>query len=174
TRALGLYVEEGRIRALVPLADARELAAAGLAADGSAPSWRPSEPPRPPPSNPPPHASEGGQGAPDVRGPVCESRYASLPVHDFGQRPVVPAFVNGHTHLGMAPLRGITSRAARAGDVVKDVFFRVEEHLTASDVRAFTRVAAFECLLAGVAEVWDHYYYGHSVAQALLDVGLTG
>lgn len=174
TRALGLYVEEGRIRALVPLADARELAAAGLAADGSAPSWRPSELPRPPSSNPRPHGSEGGQGAPDDRGRVSESRYASLPVHDFGQRPVVPAFVNGHTHLGMAPLRGITSRAARAGDVVKDVFFRVEEYLTASDVRAFTRVAAFECLLAGVAEVWDHYYYGHSVAQALLDVGLTG
>ena len=172
-RALGVYVEEGRIQALVPLAEGRELSAAGLTADGIVPSWRPSELPRPPSSNPRPPA-EDARTTTDVRRRTIEARFAPLPVHDFGGRPVVPAFVNGHTHLGMAPMRGITSRSSRAGDVVKDVFFRIEEHLTPSDVLAFTRIAAFECLLAGVAEVWDHYYYGQSIAQALLEVGLTG
>lgn len=172
-RALGVYVEQGKIQAVVPLHEARELSMAGLTADGIVPSWRPTEPPRPPSSNPRP-ADDDARTTTDVRRRTSETRFAPLPVHDFGARPVVPAFVNGHTHLGMAPLRGITSRAARAGDVVKDVFFRIEEHLTPADVLAFTRVAAFECLLAGVAEVWDHYYYGESIAQALLEVGLTG
>jgi len=168
-RPLGLYVEEGKIRALVPLAEARELAQAGLADDGSVPSWRPSEPPRPPGA---PLAED--DGSTDGRRRSQEPRPLAPHVHDFGARPIVPAFVNGHTHLGMAPLRGITSRAARRGDVVKDVFFEVERHLTPEDVLAFTRIAAFECLLAGVAEVWDHYYYGTAIAQALLEVGLTG
>jgi len=175
-RPLGLYVEEGRIRELVPLPEARELAAQGLTADGSAPSWRPSSRPRLTPL-PPPQAegiTSDERTRTDVRRRSPDSWAAPPPVHDFGARPVVPAFVNGHTHLGMAPLRGITSRTARSGDVVRDVFFRVESHLTPEDVLAFTRLAGFECLLSGVAEVWDHYYHGAAIAQALLEVGLTG
>jgi len=175
-RPLGLYVVEGKINALVPLTEAREYAAAGLAGDGSVPSRRPSEPSRP--SNPEVSAADGDDANPrtrtDVRRRPSEPRFAPPRVHDFGGRPVVPSFVNGHTHLGMAPLRGLTSRTARSGDVVKDLFFRIEQHLTPEDVLAFTRLAGFECLLMGVGEVWDHYYYGESIAQALLEVGLTG
>src|SRR5688572_23606306 len=167
-RPLGLYVEEGKICATVALDEARELAASGLTADGSVPSYRPSQPPRRPGSDRADDQDGSTRTTTDVRRRASEPRGASPPVHDFGGRPVVPAFVNGHAHLGMAPLRGITSRRARAGDVVKDVFFRIEEHLTPSDVLAFTRLAGFECLLAGVAEVWDHYYYGEAIAQALL------
>src|SRR5690606_30761517 len=44
----------------------------------------------------------------------------------------------------------------------------------AADVSAFTRLGAVESLLCGVTEVWDHYYYGEAVAEALLQVGLPG
>jgi len=95
-------------------------------------------------------------------------------VLDFGARPLLPSFVNAHVHLGMAPLRGITSRRSRSGNVVSDVFFEVERHLSSDDVFAFTRLGAFESLLSGVGEVWDHYYHGEAVARALLEVGLSG
>ncbi len=93
---------------------------------------------------------------------------------EVGRRPIVPSFVNGHTHLSMAPLRGIASHAARLGNVVSDVFFQLEQHLTPEDVYAFTKLGAYESLFHGVGEVWDHYYHGKEVARALLQVGLTG
>lgn len=95
-------------------------------------------------------------------------------IHDVGRAPVVPGWVNAHTHLAMAPLRGITSQKARSKNVVNDVFFRIESNMTAQDVRAFTRMGAYESALCGTLFVWDHYYHGEAVAQALLDVGLSG
>ncbi|HSC89414.1 MAG TPA: amidohydrolase family protein [Polyangiaceae bacterium] len=95
-------------------------------------------------------------------------------VRDWGRRPLVPSFVNAHVHLAMAPLRGITDVAVRQGNVVSEVFFAIESHLQEGDVRAFARLGAYESLLAGVGEVWDHYYAGLEVAEALSDVGLSG
>lgn len=95
-------------------------------------------------------------------------------VHELGARVLAPAFVNAHTHLAMGAFRGVASAAARGGNVVTDLFFRLEAALSAEDVRAFTRMGAYECLLAGSAEVWDHYYFGEAVAEGLLDVGLSG
>ncbi len=93
---------------------------------------------------------------------------------DVGARPVCPAFVNGHTHLALAPLRGIASVQRRWTNVVTDTFFRFEKFMTASDVRVFSRLAAFESALFGVGLVWDHYYFGREVALALAEVGLGG
>jgi cytosine/adenosine deaminase-related metal-dependent hydrolase len=38
----------------------------------------------------------------------------------------VPAFVNGHTHLAMGALRGITGSGSFDGNVVEDLFFKLE------------------------------------------------
>ncbi len=87
---------------------------------------------------------------------------------------LTPAFVNAHTHLAMSFFRAIDLRSAASANMVRDVFFKIESHLTAEDVRAFTRIGAYESLLFGVGHVWDHYYYGEAIAQALQDVGLSG
>ena len=97
-----------------------------------------------------------------------------IPIHDVGNSPVVPSFVNGHSHLAMAPLRGMTSALNRQGNVVSDIFFAVESHMTSEDVRAFTRLGAWESITCGVGEVWDHFYFGEAIANGLADVGLTG
>lgn len=102
------------------------------------------------------------------------ARKDNVPLLDFGDRPIVPGWVSGHVHLAMAPLRGIASRASQRGDVVTDLFFAIERCLTPEDVRCFSVMGAYEALLAGVTEVWDHYYFGDQVAAALADVGLPG
>ncbi len=102
------------------------------------------------------------------------ARKDNVPLLDFGDHPIVPGWVSGHAHLAMAPLRGIASRASQRGDVVADLFFAIESRLTPEDVRCFSAVGAYEALLAGVTEVWDHYYFGDQVAAALADVGLPG
>jgi 5-methylthioadenosine/S-adenosylhomocysteine deaminase len=92
---------------------------------------------------------------------------------DFAERLISPAFVNAHTHLALAFLRGVQAGAARR-NLVEDLYFAFESRLTPADIRAFSRMGAYESLLAGVGLVWDHYYGGSAVADALLDTGLTG
>ncbi|TVQ90237.1 MAG: hypothetical protein EA397_12835 [Deltaproteobacteria bacterium] len=93
---------------------------------------------------------------------------------DLGDRLVAPAWVNAHTHLAMSALRGLGGDEAREGNVVEDLWFRVESELTRDDVRAFARLGALECLLCGTGAVFDHYYHADAVAEALVDVGLEG
>jgi 5-methylthioadenosine/S-adenosylhomocysteine deaminase len=95
-------------------------------------------------------------------------------VHDFGDRLLSPAFVNPHTHIALGFLRGAAPPSALAGNMVRQFYFGIEARLDAGDVRAFARMGAWESLLHGVGLVWDHYYYGEAVAEALLDTGLAG
>jgi 5-methylthioadenosine/S-adenosylhomocysteine deaminase len=92
---------------------------------------------------------------------------------DFGDRLITPAFVNAHTHLALAFLRGVEASGARR-NLVEDLYFAFESRLTPEDIRAFSRMGAYESLLSGVGLVWDHYYGGSAVADALLDTGLCG
>jgi 5-methylthioadenosine/S-adenosylhomocysteine deaminase len=97
---------------------------------------------------------------------------------DLDDRLITPAFVNAHTHLALSFMRGRdlpdgTKRDARQ-NLVEDVYFKHESKLSPADIRAFSRMGAYESLLAGVGFVWDHYYGGTAVADALLDTGLAG
>ncbi|MGB1275017.1 MAG: amidohydrolase family protein [Nannocystaceae bacterium] len=94
--------------------------------------------------------------------------------HDFGDKLVSPAWVNGHVHLAMAAFRGIGGVEATRGNVVEDLYYRLERALTLADIRAFTRLGAYESLLAGVGFVWEHYYGGEALAAGLRDTGLAG
>lgn len=93
---------------------------------------------------------------------------------DLGNHLVAPAFINAHTHLAMGGFRGLIGNDALRGNVVEDLFYRLETAITAEDVRAFTRLGALESLRHGVARVWDHYYFAESIAAGMHDVGLRG
>jgi 5-methylthioadenosine/S-adenosylhomocysteine deaminase len=104
-------------------------------------------------------------------------RAAPLPADcrlvDLGDRLLAPAFVNGHTHLPMAAFRGLASARAFSGNVVEDLFYRLESGLDGATVRALTRLGAYECLLSGTATVFEHYYQGVALAAGIRDVGLS-
>ncbi len=95
-------------------------------------------------------------------------------VEDLGDALVTPAFVNAHTHLCMLAFRGIGGLASLEGNVVKDLYFKLERNLEPQDVRAFTRLGAVEALLSGTGMVWEHYYFGDMLVEGLQDVGLCG
>lgn len=105
---------------------------------------------------------------------VSEPDPSATEVIDVGADLIAPAFINAHTHLSMGAFRGLLGPDDLAGNVVEDLFFRLESGLQADDVRAFTRLGAYECLAAGVGMVWDHYYFGTSVAAGIIDAGLCG
>ena len=88
---------------------------------------------------------------------------------------LTPAFINAHTHLAMNCFRGIDlAPSGVKHNMVENLFFACEARLSAADVRAFTRMGAYESLLAGVGFVWDHYYHGQAIGEALADTGLSG
>jgi cytosine/adenosine deaminase-related metal-dependent hydrolase len=87
---------------------------------------------------------------------------------------ITPAFVNGHTHLALGFLRGADMEDACRSNMVEEFFFAIETQMSTDDIRAFARMGAYESLLAGVGFVWDHYYAGDVVAEALAEVGLAG
>ncbi len=99
---------------------------------------------------------------------------AGAELFDLADRLVAPAFVNAHTHLALCALRGIETAIADHDNVVEALYFKIERFLLPGDVRAFARMGAYESILCGVGTVWDHYYHGRQVAEALNDVGLTG
>ncbi|HEX2465745.1 MAG TPA: amidohydrolase family protein [Thermoanaerobaculia bacterium] len=99
---------------------------------------------------------------------------ARLPVRDFGDLLLTPAFVNAHTHLALGFLRGAAPPQALRGNMVREFYFGIERNLEPEDVAAFTRMGAYESLLAGVGLVWDHYYHAEAVAEALASTGLAG
>lgn len=103
-----------------------------------------------------------------------DEQHQELVVYDVGSSPIVPGWVNAHTHLAMSALRGLTNQSVRSGNVVTDLFFRLESALTADDVFSFTCLGAYESLLSGCLYVFDHYYFGDAVARALAHVGLPG
>ena len=92
--------------------------------------------------------------------------------HDLGDRLVTPAMVNAHTHLAMACFRGLSIEDATGGNVVEDLFFAVEAAMTSADIAAFARIGAYESLLAGVGLVWEHYYGGEALADAISQTSL--
>lgn len=92
---------------------------------------------------------------------------------DLGEQLVSPAFVNAHTHLSMNAFRGLGGLDTFEDNVIEDLYYRIETTLSADDVGVFTRLGALESLLSGVGLVWDHYYHGRAVAEAVADVGLA-
>ena len=92
----------------------------------------------------------------------------------FNDKIIIPAFVNAHTHLPMSAFRGLSSVVQQEGNVVEDVYFQLESQLSDEDIRAFTRIGAYESLLQGVGFVWEHYYGGTALADGIHDAGLEG
>ncbi|MET0339871.1 MAG: amidohydrolase family protein [Polyangiales bacterium] len=111
--------------------------------------------------------------SPDVAAPGEKPSASQRDEHDLGERLITPAFVNAHTHLALAFLRGVETTRVRR-NLVEDLYFAYESRLSADDIRAFARMGAYESLLSGVGLVWDHYYGGSAVADALRDTGLAG
>ena len=102
------------------------------------------------------------------------SEELGAPADDLGDKVLTPAFVDVHTHLGLVVLRGTGVEEASAGDVVEDLFYNFEHLLSREDVDCFVRMGAYEALLSGTGLVWDHYFFGDTVARALSEVGLCG
>lgn len=84
---------------------------------------------------------------------------------------LMPGMINTHTHAGMIPFRSL-------GDDVPDrlrrFLFPLEQFMTPELVKASTKYAIAEMLLAGVTTFCDMYYFEEEVAEAAAEMGMRG
>lgn len=102
------------------------------------------------------------------------SNNSQIKLFDFSESFVSPAAINCHTHLALHFLRGFSLNKTIKKNIIENLFYAAEENLTYEDVYAFAKMGAYESLMNGTGLVWDHYYFGKAVAQAIKDVGLCG
>ncbi len=85
---------------------------------------------------------------------------------------IVPGFVNAHTHVAMALLRGIADERDLGGFL--EVLFAVDAKRQADDVEAGAAAGIAEMLLSGTTSFLDLYYAEDAVARAVERLGIRG
>ncbi|HZY70033.1 MAG TPA: amidohydrolase family protein [Thermoplasmata archaeon] len=96
-----------------------------------------------------------GEGAEEIDG------------HDLA---VVPGFINAHTHVAMAPLRGIADDRELAGFL--ETLFAVDGKRTEEDLEGGAAAGVAEMLLGGTTTFLDLYYGQDAVARASERLGV--
>ena len=103
-------------------------------------------------------------------GPRAPSEGAEVvDAHGFA---LVPGFVNAHTHVAMAPLRGLADD--RDLGAFLERLFAVDAKRTEADVEAGARAGIAEMLLSGTTSFLDLYYFEDAVARATEALGARG
>jgi 5-methylthioadenosine/S-adenosylhomocysteine deaminase len=98
--------------------------------------------------------------------------YSAPVIHDAKGKILMPGFVNAHTHVPMALLRGL------ADDLRLDVWLMgymmpVEREFVSSDfVQLGTRLACAEMIRSGITCFADMYYFEEDVAKATAEIGM--
>jgi 5-methylthioadenosine/S-adenosylhomocysteine deaminase len=90
---------------------------------------------------------------------------------DAAGMPLVPAFVNGHTHAAMTLFRGYGSDLPLMR-WLREKIWPVEAKLAADDVYWGARLACAEMIRTGTARFWDMYWQPEATARAVEDAGL--
>ena len=100
------------------------------------------------------------------------SQYQSLKAVDCQGKIIMPGFVNAHTHVPMALLRGL------ADDLRLDVWLMgymmpVEREFVSPDfVQLGTKLACAEMIHSGITSFADMYYFEEDVAKATAEIGM--
>ena len=104
---------------------------------------------------------------------VVERPDAPAGSEDLGELLIAPAWVNAHTHVALVAARGLGGLAMQAGNMVEELYFRLERCMSAEDVAALAKVGAVDCLLSGTGAIFEHYYQGLAMAGALAETGIS-
>jgi putative selenium metabolism protein SsnA len=101
-------------------------------------------------------------------------------VIDARGRYVLPGFINPHMHFYGWFARGMRVPRMRAfGEVLRELWWRLDAKLTLEEVHASALLGGIECLRAGVTSVFDHHAsYGAihgslgAISRAMEELGL--
>ena len=87
---------------------------------------------------------------------------------------MLPGFVNGHTHVPMALLRGLKDDVTLEEWLTKSIFPAEAKNVNEDFVRWGTRLAAAEQIRGGVTTFADMYYFEDAIAEETKAAGMRG
>jgi 5-methylthioadenosine/S-adenosylhomocysteine deaminase len=87
---------------------------------------------------------------------------------------ILPGFINGHTHVPMALLRGLHDDVTLDDWLRKYIFPAEAKNVSEDFVRWGTRLAAAEQIRSGVTTFADMYYFEDAVAEETKAAGMRG
>ncbi|MFI5168699.1 MAG: amidohydrolase family protein [Thermoanaerobaculales bacterium] len=96
----------------------------------------------------------------------------SARVLDAGGGLILPGFVNTHTHLAMVLLRGLADDLPLKEWLEQHIWPAERALMNAETVALGSRLAAAECLKAGVTTVCDMYFHAERIIGVVKEVGL--
>jgi 5-methylthioadenosine/S-adenosylhomocysteine deaminase len=85
---------------------------------------------------------------------------------------LTPGLINAHTHAPMSLLRGIADDVPLQTWLEKFIFPAEARNVNEEFVRAGTRLAVLEMMLAGVTTYADMYYFEHAIAEETKRAGM--
>ena len=85
---------------------------------------------------------------------------------------VMPGMINTHTHIAMAPLKGVCDDLLFPDFL--DKVFKIDSDRTDEDLDAGTRLGCAEMIRGGTTTFVDLYYSEDVIAKAVQDAGIRG
>ena len=102
------------------------------------------------------------------------SKYEATETINCNGKILMPGFVNTHTHMPMAVLRGVMDDL-RLEEWLLNYIFPIEgRFMTSETAKLGTELASAELIQSGVTCCNDMYYYEKAVSETLIKVGLRG
>ncbi|HHY45875.1 MAG TPA: amidohydrolase [Firmicutes bacterium] len=98
-----------------------------------------------------------------------EARVAPRRRIDGSGKLVIPGLINAHSHMAMAPMRGITHDVP---GVIYSIMWPVEASLREEDIYDLAMLGVVESLRAGTTCLVDHYFFMEEIARACQDAGI--
>lgn len=83
---------------------------------------------------------------------------------------VIPGFVNAHTHVAMALLRGVPGTVS--GFAWLHHVWEIEKQLTYNDVYVGALLGMGHGVKSGITTFADHYFFSEAVAEAAIHIGI--
>ncbi len=103
--------------------------------------------------------------------PPDPAQYPEAETINMENKALIPGFINAHTHIAMAPFKGIVHDRP---NVLYDIVWPIETSLTEENCFHLARLGALEALKAGSVGVADHYFFMDAITEGIIDVGLRG
>ncbi|WP_338067651.1 amidohydrolase [Anaerosphaera multitolerans] len=92
---------------------------------------------------------------------------------DCSGKLAVPAYTNGHTHLGMTMMRNLADDLD-LNTWLNEKIWPVEDKLTSEDIYWASMLSIVENIKSGVGTVYDMYYSMDRVSDGIIESGIRG
>lgn len=91
---------------------------------------------------------------------VLKKKYPDANRVNAHGRLIMPGFINAHHHIYSALARGLVlphSNPTNFSEILEDLWFYLDSHLTADDIWASAMVTYMGCIENGVTSIFDHH-----------------